>query len=88
MSREVPRTRRCSAGGPPGQAPDATLLNIPGMPATRLEEVISFQLTTAPASKARHGLVLTGMHWKAMLLSGIHMLRWRLRPSSCSLPLA
>jgi hypothetical protein len=88
MSRLVPGTRRCSAGDHPGQAPDATLLNIPDMPATRQEEVLTFQLTTAPATKLRHGPVLTGIHWKPVLLSGIHMSRWRLRPISCSLPLA
>jgi hypothetical protein len=47
-------------------------LNIPDMPATRWNEIVTFQLTTALAAVQHDGLVLTGLGWKAVLLSGIH----------------
>lgn len=80
--------RPCNAGKRVRQAPDATLLNTPGMPNNRSREIVRFQLTTAGAAFGPHGPVLRRPDWKAVILSGIHMSRWRLRLICCSLPLA
>jgi hypothetical protein len=75
MFSRRPWKARFTAITPLGQAPDATLLNIHGMPAPRFREIFIFQLVNEFATAVQHETAMACLGWNAMLLLGIHRSR-------------